>query len=281
MKSIYQIVEEQRSAGIISALCTIVSTKGSTPLKTGAKMLITENGDFFGTIGGGQLEKAVMKDAKNIIILGETRLFEHNLLQQHGMCCGGIVQVLIETIFPAEKLFIFGSGHVGRALAFFAKDLDFDVFVIDPREEELNKLDTKIENRLNFSYDQILSKIPFNQQSYIAVMTYDHQLDREIVAYCLKQKHAYLGMIGSKRKVEITKKMFLSTEMYDEKEINQIDMPMGFDIRGKNPEEIAIGILAKIIEVKNKKNTVSRTSTLLSDLAKEMKSEKNIKSYEK
>lgn len=253
MKSIFNIVEEIRQKGENCALCMIVSTSGSTPLKTGAKMLVTEKGELFGTIGGGNFEKKVIENAIDLIAKQESGFFSHNLVQQHGMCCGGSINVYIEFIMKPEKLYIFGSGHVGRALAKLAENLTFEVFVIDNRKKELDMLTSKEVQKIPLPYNEILPHLPFDKNTYITVMTYDHQIDREILAYCMKKDFAYLGMIGSKRKVEITRKMFLSTHMFTKKEFEEIDTPMGIQINAESPEEIAISIMAKLIEVKNKK----------------------------
>ncbi len=170
------------------------------------------------------------------------------------MCCGGTVNVYIESIMPPEKLYIFGAGHVGQALSNYASSLCFDVFVIDSRMEEINKIQNNSVNTVPLGHVEYLSKMIFDKQSYIAIMTYDHKIDREILAYCLKKPFAYLGMIGSQRKVAVTRKMFLSTQICSEEELSKVDMPMGFNINGTGPEEIAISLLAKIIEVKNKGN---------------------------
>jgi xanthine dehydrogenase accessory factor len=257
MKSLFKIIEEVKAKGENSALCIIVSTSGSTPLKTGSKMLVTENGEIFGTIGGGNLEKIVIENATTLIQKQESALFNHNLVQQHGMCCGGTVSIYIEFIMRPDKLYIFGSGHVGRALAKLASDLPFEVFVVDERKKELDQMKVTDVNKVPLAYNEILPHLPFNPNVYIAVMTYDHQIDREILAYCMKKEFAYLGMIGSKRKVEITKKMFLSTQLFSEREFAEIDTPMGININAESPEEIAISIMAKLIEVKNNKhNTI-------------------------
>lgn len=254
MVSIYKIIEELKAKGIRHALCIIVSTKGSTPLKTGAKMIVTEKGKIYGTIGGGNFEKKVIKDALDVISKNKSQQFDHNLFQQHGMCCGGSITVYIESVLPTNKLYIFGAGHVGRALSTFAVASDFEVFLIDERKEELELLQNNQVNKMSVSYLEALPILPFDEQCYIAIMTYDHLLDREILAFCMKKPRAYLGMIGSQRKVEITKKLFLSTDLYDLEEFLKVDMPMGFDIKASGPEEIAISILAKIIEVKNERN---------------------------
>ena len=253
MVNIFKIIEEEKAKGKPSALCIIVSTKGSTPLKTGAKMLVTQDGKIHGTIGGGNFEKKVIEDALQVIAKNESKHFEHNLIQQHGMCCGGTINVYIDSIMPPEKLYIFGAGHVGRALSQFASTLSFDVFVIDAREDEINQIQNPAINKLILNYTDTLTRLPFDENTYVAIMTYDHQIDREILGFCMKKEFAYLGMIGSQRKVEITRKMFLSTQLYSEEEISKVDMPMGYDIKATGPEEIAISILAKIIEVKNGK----------------------------
>lgn len=254
MKSIYKIVEEVRQKGENSALCVVVSTSGSTPLKTGAKMLVTETGEIFGTIGGGNFEKKVIENALELIAKKESGFFNHNLVQQHSMCCGGTVNVYIEFVMKPEKLYIFGSGHVGRALAKLAIALPFEVYVIDNRKKELNQITDENIRKIPLSYTEILPNLPFDSNTYIAVMTYDHHIDREILAYCMKKEYAYLGMIGSKRKVEITRKLFFSTQMFTEEDFAKIDTPMGIDINAESPEEIAISIMAKLIEVKNIKS---------------------------
>ena len=83
-------------------------------------------------------------------------------------------------------------------------------------------------------------------------MTFDHMIDRDIVAYCAKQSLAYLGMIGSKKKVEVTRHALLTVGILNEEEVQGIDWPMGIDIMVETPEEIAIAILAKLIDVRAK-----------------------------
>lgn len=239
--------------GFDCALCTIVETHGSTPLKTGAKMIVKSNGDIFGTIGGGDLEKSIIEQALVQIKLQQSEQFKHNLLQQHGMCCGGSVTVFIDFIPQPEKLYIFGAGHVGRALATLASHLQFDVFLIDERRNELDKITNQKINKLPYSHREILSSLPFSKSCFITIMTRDHGIDREILSQCISKTRTYLGMIGSKRKVEITRKMFISGGICTEEEFNEVCTPMGININAHDPEEIAISILAEIIQYKNKR----------------------------
>ena len=228
----------------------IVNTKGSTPRVKGAKMLVYPNGDIFGSIGGGELEKAVIADALKSLKTGRADLFRHDLLHQHNMCCGGSVDIFIEPVMEKNKLYIFGAGHTGHALARHALSLDFEVVLIDDRKEYLDQIQLEGINKLHLHYEQALPLLPMDEQTYICIMTYSHPYDRDILSYCIKKPVAYLGMIGSQRKVEMTKKMFADAGVGSETELEKVDMPMGIDIAAETPDEIAISILAKMISVR-------------------------------
>jgi xanthine dehydrogenase accessory factor len=251
MSSFSEILKSLSIEELPAALCIVVSAKGSAPRREGAKMLVTKNGSIKGTIGGGNLEKQVIKDAMKVLEKQEPQLFRHDLLHQHEMCCGGTVQIYIEPIMKKNKLYIFGAGHTGKALANIATALDFETVVIDDRKEYMDELDNPKINKMNLPFSEALKILPFDEKTYVAIMTYSHPLDRDILFYCLKKPHAYIGMIGSKRKVEITKKILKETNFADDEIINKIDMPMGIDIGAEGPEEIALSILAKIVKVKN------------------------------
>ncbi len=246
-----KLIEIASSSELHSAICTIVEVKGSAPRKVGAKMLVFENGVIEGTIGGGNLEKKVIQNAIKQIRSRIAKLYSHDLLSHHSMCCGGTVKIFIEPIMKTNKLYIFGAGHTGKALSEIISKLDFDTYIIDDRQEYIDEIKGKGINKLNLNYKEILPTLPFGKNTFIVIMTYEHSHDRDILSYCLKKDFAYLGMIGSKRKVSLTKKMFIEGEICTQKEIERVDMPMGIDINAEGPEEIAISIASKIIAVKN------------------------------
>jgi xanthine dehydrogenase accessory factor len=252
MQDIFQKIAEAQRKGVEVALCIITNTKGSTPRETGAKMLVYHNGKTDGTIGGGELEKKVIANALETLKTKTVSTFKHDLLHQHNMCCGGTVEIYIEPVMKKNKLYIFGAGHTGHALAKHAVGFNFEVVVIDDRKEYTDEVKTEGVNKLNLHYEQALPLLPFDENTFIAIMTYSHPYDRDILAYCLKKPFAYLGMIGSQRKVEMTKKMFAQSGIGTIEELENVDMPMGIDIEAETPEEIAISILAKLIAVKNK-----------------------------
>jgi xanthine dehydrogenase accessory factor len=249
--NLFKEIENIKNGKLKAALCIIVQTKGSTPRKVGAKMIVKEDEKIIGTIGGGNLEKKVIENALFQIKKNEPKLFKHDLLHQHNMCCGGSVEIYIEPIKKMNRLYIFGAGHTGKALAKFANQLDFDIYVIDDRKEYIDDIEIEGINKLNLDYKKVLPSLPFDKNTYIVIMTYEHAHDRDILGYCINQPHTYLGMIGSKRKVELTKKMFKEGKLASKTSLDKIDMPMGYNIGAESPEEIAISILAKLIEIKN------------------------------
>jgi xanthine dehydrogenase accessory factor len=250
MDTLIDEIRKIQKKNIDAALCTIVESKGSTPRKVGSKMIVYLNGEIAGSIGGGNLEKKVIDNAKKQIDLNSPKLFVHSLLHHHNMCCGGQVSIFIEPIMKRNKLYIFGAGHTGNALAYHASKIDFDIFVIDNRKEYLDQINIDKVSKLHTDHKEALPSLPFDKNTYVAIMTYDHQFDRDILLHCIKQPYAYLGMIGSKRKVEITKKMFLESDLINQKDLEKVDMPMGLDINAESPHEIAISILSKLIAVK-------------------------------
>lgn len=255
MNKFYQKIIDAQNSNLRVALCVIVNTKGSTPREKGAKMLVYSNGEIFGSIGGGELEKAVIANAIRSLKTGQSELFRHDLLHQHNMCCGGSVEIFIEPIMEKDKLYIFGAGHTGHALASHARLLDFEVVIIDDRKEYLDQIDLDGINKLHLHYSQALPLLPMDEQTYICIMTYSHPYDRDILSFCIKKPVAYLGMIGSRRKVEMTKKMFEEAGVGTISELENVDMPMGIDIAAETPDEIAISILAKMISVRRVKTT--------------------------
>jgi xanthine dehydrogenase accessory factor len=252
MQDIFQKIAETQRKGIDVALCIIVNTKGSTPRESGAKMLVYPDGKIYGTIGGGDLEKNVIVHALEVLESKVPSVFKHDLLHQHNMCCGGSVEIYIEPIMKKNKLYIFGAGHTGLALAKYAVNFNFEVVLIDDRKEYMDEVMTEGINKLNLHYEQALPLLPFDENTFITIMTYSHPYDRDILAYCLKKPFAYLGMIGSKRKVAMTKKMFSQSGIGTMEELEKVDMPMGIEIGAEDPEEIAISILSKLIAIKNK-----------------------------
>ena len=228
-----------------------METKGSAPLKPGAKMIIYEDKSSFGTVGGGTLENNTFEDAPKVFETGRPQLFQYELPHKDGMGCGGAVKIFIEPIMKKKKLFIFGAGHVGKALVGIASGLDFDITVIDGREDIFAAWDSSAAKLVNKYHDEVLPGISFDEDTYIVIINYSHALDREIIIDSIEKPFAYIGMMGSSRKIEGFRK-HLEKINVDSELINRIDMPIGIDIYAESATEIAVSIAASLIEAKNR-----------------------------
>lgn len=168
------------------------------------------------------------------------------------MCCGGVLQVYIEPVGKRFSLYIFGAGHIGACLAIEASKLGFTVTLIDERPEMFKGVSIEGINQINKNHREAFDELVFNNQTFVASISHLHEYDREIVAHCARQPHAYLGMIGSQRKIAKARQVFLDLKLLTNEEMEAIDWPMGIPIECQSPEEIVISILAKLIDVRGK-----------------------------
>ena len=254
MGSIYQTISELEKSRKPAAICIEVDSKGSTPRKAGAKMIVFPDGKIIGTIGGGSIEQQVIEDAKEVVKKNTSLKKAYNLAVDLGMSCGGAVEVYIEPICKIDSLYIFGAGHIGRVVAKFATELDFNVTIFDNRDDIFESIDLKDVSLVKKDYFESIEYSEFDNNTYIVIVTPNHTWDEEVLAKVAKKTHAYVGMIGSKRKIVIVRKKFLENKTFTEEELNSIDMPIGIKLNAETPQEIAVSIVAKLIDVRNSRN---------------------------
>jgi len=241
------------SQGKDLALCTIVSAKGSVPLGTGAKMIVANDGSIYGTVGGGYVEKQTIDTALKMIEKDENKLLPLVLSKDTGTCCGGKVQIFIEIMKRKKRLYIFGGGHVCKALLDYLPNFEFDTTVIDDRQEifddsHFNDINTVVSN-----FNDYLNVMQFGNDVFIIIITYSHSADYQILSHCLRNQWQYLGMMGSMNKVKTMSKRLID-EGIKKVLIKKVNMPIGININAETTHEIAISILAELIETtKNKK----------------------------
>ena len=147
---------------------------------------------------------------------------------------------------------MFGGGHVGKAVVKHALDLDFEITVIDSREEIFSDWNFTGFQTVTGDFPKVLPTLPYDNNTFIVIATLDHPTDNEVLAYCITKPHEYLGMIGSKKKVATMKKNLISEGIATKEELSRVDMPIGLDINADTADEIAISIVANLIREKNK-----------------------------
>lgn len=163
-------------------------------------------------------------------------------------------KIMLEQIASKPKLVICGGGHISLELYKVAKMLDFNVIVIDDREEFANtERFPSADKVICKKFNEALEEINYDNNSYFVVVTRGHRADQICIESILNKEYKYLGMIGSKAKVANSVRQLVE-KGYSSKEIEKIHAPIGLNIGAQTPAEIAISIAAQIIEIKNKSN---------------------------
>lgn len=245
-----ELIREQTDA----VLCTVTFTKGSTPRKAGSKMIVLTDRSIVGTIGGGSVEYQVINDAMDVLRNRVPDSRTYQLEEDLGMHCGGTVSVFFDPILSKPNLFIFGAGHIGRVLARFASEFGFSVRIFDEREDIVKQMQDSGFSCSWVKYQEAVVSLPFSHETYTVIVTPKHEHDEMLVSVCARRPFAYLGMIGSKAKVNMIRNKLRDEYGVPDETINAIDMPVGIPFEAETPEEIAISILARLIDVKNKRN---------------------------
>lgn len=264
MKNFFELIHQEVSAGNPVSLVSVVAVEGSAPQRVGAKMLVSSSGKLlWGTIGGGTVESLALKQAKIQLETKTPLLKSFDLIESGedatGMLCGGEMQLFFDVFGTSTKVYIFGAGHITQQILPLLMKLGFTPIVLDDREEYLKE---NILSRFNVAtqtgaFTELIDLLNIEEDSFIVIMTYSHEMDEQILFQLLSQKLPdlsivkYLGMIGSKRKVkEIFSRM--ESKGISREILNSIHSPIGVPIKSQTPEEIAISIAAELISVRNK-----------------------------
>lgn len=247
MRDVTEAILAVLDGGGRGALATVVRASGSTPQQVGARLLLRPDGTCVGTVGGGAIEHAVLEELRACAVDGRPRLVVKDLLRDLGMCCGGRMEVLVEPIEGSPRLVLFGAGHVAKPTAALARTLGFRVLVADDRE------DLNTEERFP-GCERVLAEpeeaaIETSERDWLLVMTHDHRLDEEALDFYARRPHAYLGVIGSRRK--IYRMLQRIAARHGLPPLERVYAPVGLDIGAVSPEEIAVSIAAELTALRH------------------------------
>jgi len=331
-----------------AAYCRLVETRGSTPQKAGAMMLVFENGEQAGTLGGGCVEAEVKRRAIGVLHEGAAEIarfqLDHDYGWDDGLICGGRMQILIQplrspdileyhttlarfvqdgepatevTVFdendrglpvPSRLLFsesgeliaslvdlpsgaaesiaadlrplvdrprpyalkglsflpmlrrcrlvIVGGGHVGKAVGDLADQLDFDVVVVDDREEFISEQRFPYaQQRITGPMREVLPSLSVDHNTYCMIVTRGHNHDEEALFHLAERGARYVGLIGSRRKIRM---IFddLVEEGISPESLQRVYAPLGIDIGSQTVPEIAVSICAELVAHRNRQGLV-------------------------
>lgn len=241
-------------AGQPVALVTVVGTEGSAPRGMGAAMAVRSDGSIAGTIGGGSLEHEIVRHALQSLADGRPRRFHYDYsgsaAQNLDKACLGKTDFYVQPCLVLPRLHVFGAGHIGIALAPIAEAAGFRVTVIDDRPGYPDAARFPVSVRLvNGPLPPVVGSLPFDESTFVVIVTHGHEQDETVLAACLARPWRYLGMIGSRGKVSRLFKS-LGTDAASRRRIAEVRAPVGLDIGGRSPGEIAVAIAAEMLAVR-------------------------------
>ena len=239
------------SSGKAFAAAVITAAEGTTPRHPGTKMIIYEDGTLAGTIGGGEIEHSVIRDAYACLSSREPLLKTYPVIQSDGIQSGSET-IYIEPSFPPAHLILCGAGHVAGKLIAPAKSVGFRVTVIDVRDEAMirERAAAADEFILASGWAEGLARIPENENQYLIACAFNFEQDEEILYHLVRRKSAYIGMLASRYKKE-TIYNHLQERGVPGELLQKVHAPIGLPIGAETPEEIALSIAAELVKIKN------------------------------
>jgi xanthine dehydrogenase accessory factor len=220
--------------------------------KAGDKAIISADGTMWGWIGGGCAQPAVLKEALKALKDGRPRLVRISTssspdedIVAYNMSChsGGELEVYIEPVLPKPHILILGRSPVGRTLTKLAKAVNYTVTVAGPGVDQASYPDAdQIKPDLN------LNGLSLDPRTFVVVSTQGDQ-DEEALEEALRTDASYVAFVASKAKASRVIQI-LRERGIDKARLDQVRAPAGLDIQARSQEEIAVSILAEIIQLR-------------------------------
>ena len=249
-RAVLAAVGHALDAGAAVVVATIIATTRSVPRRPGSKMIVRADGSSLGSIGGGEMEARVVREAGAALVDGKPRRLHYDLVNpadgDPGVC-GGTVELYLEPYMPAPTLYVIGCGHVGRAVVHLAHWLGFRVVATDDRPDLANA--EALPNAAAVVCGPItdaLAAHPIDARTSVVLVTRNVGLDLEILPAILATPAAYVGVMGSARRWGTTADALRARGVTDAA-LARVSTPIGVEIGAETPEEIAVSILAEVV----------------------------------
>jgi xanthine dehydrogenase accessory factor len=255
MEAVFEEIARIRDQGEKGAIATVISSRIPTAMKDKAKLVLRADGTVVGRLGeGGFIEDYVRQKAEDVMREDYLTVLQFELgedeAQRWGLEPGDMLDVFIEPIVAIPTLYLFGGGHVSLQIAKVATMVGFKTVVIDDRPAFANKerfpmADATLVEDLTTVFD----RLNIDDQSYIVAVTRGHQHDEPVIEQAIRTNARYIGMIGSKRKITRMWKKLIERGANRER-LAQVHAPIGLEIGADTPEEIAVSIVAQLIQAR-------------------------------
>jgi len=235
-------------------VATVIDAPAGATAEVGAKMLVRPDGSSVGRLGDEILDAAVLDEAPDVFRRHsvETVYVDRSgqRLSRLDAAEGDVYQVMLEVHERPATLLIVGAGHVGKALAIIGDMCGFSVEIIDDRPEFANAERFPEADRITCGrFDEVLDGYPIDSNTYVVCVTRGHKHDETSLRLVAPSEAAYVGMIGSKRRVGAVLQHLIEDGI-NPRAVERVHTPIGLDIGAETPEEIAVSIMAEIIRAR-------------------------------
>ena len=225
-------IDAAYGGGPAVALASLVKGRG-----VGAKLLVREDGATEGSLGNAALDADAIRRAPGLMVHGRNEYVTTESGDEY----------FIEAYTSPPQLVICGGGHVAKAIGPLAKKVGFRLFVTDDREEFANiERFPEADGVVALRPEEALPTLPINANTFIVVATRGHRFDNVALEAAARTPAKYVGLMGSRRKTILIYEDLMRSGLPMER-IREIRSPIGLDIRGRTPEEIAVSIVAEML----------------------------------
>jgi xanthine dehydrogenase accessory factor len=253
MTAVFEEIARIRAEGEKGAIATVISSRIPAAMEEKSKLVLRADGTILGGIGeGGFIEDCVRQKAEEVMREDYLTVLQFEIsddeAQRWGLEPGDTLDVFVEPITAIPTLYLFGGGHVSLQIAKVAKMVGFKIVVIDDRPAFANmeRFPMADETRVEDMYT-VFERLKIDDQSYIVAVTRGHQHDEPVIEQAIRTEARYIGMIGSKRKISRMWKKLIERGA-DQARLAQVQAPIGLEIGADTPEEIAVSIVAQLIQ---------------------------------
>ncbi|NJN93760.1 MAG: XdhC/CoxF family protein [Anaerolineales bacterium] len=242
------------------ALVTVVVATGRFADSLGQRALVwLDKTTWSGTDSLAELKDQLLQDARRCLANRRPQLLTYQTDDSR-------LEVFVEVQRRPPTLIIVGAGHVALPLAQLGKMIDFEVVVLDDRPQFANRQRFPMADQvLAQPFAETLRQWPIDSDTFLVLVTRGHSHDVESLLTVIDSPARYIGMIGSKRRIKAVFDLLVTEQGLDPAKFDRVYAPIGLDIGAESPAEIAVGIIAEIINVYRGGRAVSLSDALRAD----------------
>lgn len=249
MSTAFSLAARLERLNVPFAFVTLTHTEGTTS-RTNGRMLVASDGTTSGTVGGGAAEAFAISEAVRMIDAGTGGPISFDIRFNEESEAVGRMEMFVDVIFSGQKLILFGGGHVNLAIAELASQVGYEVELVEIRPEFATAGRFPMASRIHLAptIKEALADVRITHST--AVVIASHTVDYDICLQLLASPARYIGMLGSRNKAQALRSKLAESHIPNEL-LERLYMPIGLDLGTETPHQIAVAVVAEIMQVMN------------------------------